>query len=125
VLAGGNPTAATDPFEVAAYPVGTRPDVNLDLAGTYDAGLHASADGAIEYRGGALDGKLLVVRYSSGQDIETFDVAADGTLSNRTTGLTGMTGFCQPLDLTEDTATGNLYVTELGANRITLLRPHP
>ncbi len=123
VLAGGNPTAATDPFEVPAYPVGTNPDVNYDLADTYDAGLHASADGAIEYRGGALDGKLLVVRYSSGQDIETFDVAANGALSNRTTGLTGLTGFNQPLDLAEDNATGNLYVTELGANRITLLRP--
>jgi hypothetical protein len=123
VLAGGNPTAGTDPFEVPAYPVGTRPDVNFDLAGTYDAGLHASADGVIEYRGGALDGKLLVVRYSAGQDIETFDVAANGTLSNRTTGLTGLTGFSQPLDLAEDAATGNLYVTELGASRITLLRP--
>jgi hypothetical protein len=123
VLAGGNPTAAADPFEVAAYPVGTLPDPNMNLAGTYDAGLHASADGAIEYRGGALDGKLLVVRYSSGQDIETFDVAANGALTNRTTGISGFTGFSQPLDLAEDVATGNLYVTELGANRITLLKP--
>jgi glucose/arabinose dehydrogenase len=123
VLAGGNPTAGTDPFQVAAYPVGTLPDPNLDLAGTYDAGLHASANGAIEYRGGALDGKLLVVRYSSGQDIETFDVAANGTLSNRTTGITGFTGFSQPLDVAQDLATGNLYVTELGASRITLLKP--
>jgi hypothetical protein len=125
VLAGGNPTSGTDPFEVSAYPVGVQPDPNYDLADTYDAGLHASADGAIEYQGGTLDGKLLVVRYSDGQDIETFDVAASGTLSHRTTGLTGMTGFSQPLDLTEDTATGNLYVTELGANRITLLKPTP
>ncbi|MFF5290278.1 Ig-like domain-containing protein [Paractinoplanes globisporus] len=125
VLAGGNPTAAADPFQVDAYPVGTLPDANLDLAGIYDAGLHASADGAIEYRGGVLDGKLLVVRYSDGQDIETFDVAASGALSNRTTGITGFTGFSQPLDLTEDTATGNLYVTELGASRIALLRPVP
>ncbi|MFI7603065.1 Ig-like domain-containing protein [Actinoplanes sp. NPDC049681] len=123
VLAGGNPTTAADPFEVAAYPAGTGADPNYDLTGTYDAGLHASADGAIEYRGGALDGRLLVVRYSSGQDIETFDVAANGVLSNRTTGITGFTGFSQPLDLTEDPATGNLYVTELGASRITLLRP--
>jgi glucose/arabinose dehydrogenase len=123
VLAGGNPTAAADPFEVPAYPAGTGPDPNFDLAGTYDAGLHASANGAIEYRGGALDGKLLVVRYSSGQDIETFDVAANGALSNRTTGITGFTGFSQPLDVTQDLATGNLYVTELGAGRITLLRP--
>ncbi|AGZ43442.1 Ig-like domain-containing protein [Actinoplanes friuliensis] len=123
VLAGGNPTAGTDPFQVGAYPVGTLPDPNFDLAGTYDAGLHASANGAIEYRGGALDGKLLVVRYSAGQDIETFDVAANGALSNRTTGLSGLTGFSQPLDVTQDTATGNLYVTELGASRITLLKP--
>jgi len=123
VLAGGNPTTGTDPFQVPAYPVGTQPDPNFDLAGTYDAGLHASADGAIEYSGGALDGKLLVIRYSDGQDIETFDVATSGTLSNRTTGITGFTGFSQPLDITEDTATGNLYVTELGASRITLLKP--
>ncbi|WP_433718441.1 Ig-like domain-containing protein [Actinoplanes sp. CA-051413] len=125
VLAGGNPTAGTDPFQVGAYPAGTLPDPNFDLAGTYDAGLHASANGAIEYRGGALDGKLLVVRYSAGQDIETFDVAANGTLSNRTTGITGLTGFSQPLDVTQDVSTGNLYVTELGASRITLLKPRP
>ncbi|WP_236030395.1 Ig-like domain-containing protein [Paractinoplanes lichenicola] len=123
VLAGGNPTASTDPFQVGAYPVGTSPDPNFDLAGMYDAGLHASANGAIEYRGGQLDGKLLVVRYSAGQDIETFDVAASGALSNRRTGITGFTGFSQPLDVTQDLATGNLYVTELGASRITLLKP--
>ncbi|MDP9794019.1 hypothetical protein J2S43_002531 [Catenuloplanes nepalensis] len=125
VLAGGNPTGGTDPFQVPGYPVGTLPDADLDLPGMYDAGLHASANGVIEYTGGAfggaLRGKLLVVRYSSGQDIQTFDVAPNGTLSSRTTGLTGLTGFSQPLDVTEHL--GNLYVTELGANRITLLRP--
>jgi hypothetical protein len=125
VLAGGNPTGGTDPFQVGAYPVGTQPDPNMDLAGTYDAGLHASANGVIEYRGGVLDGKLLVVRYSSGQDIETFDVAASGALSNRTTGITGLTGFSQPLDVTQHPATGHLYVTELGASRITLLKLRP
>jgi hypothetical protein len=123
VLAGGNPTANPDPFQVDAYPVGTLPDRNYDLADVYDAGAHASADGAIEYRGGALDGKLLVVRYSAGQDIETFDVAPNGTVSNRATGIPGFTGFNQPLDLAEDNATGDLYVTELGASRITLVRP--
>jgi hypothetical protein len=125
VLAGGNPTGAADPYQMDAYPVGTAPDRNLDLAGIYDAGLHASADGAIEYRGGALDGKLLVVRYSSGQDIETFDVAASGALSNRTTGITGFTGFNQPLDLTQQPGTGNLYVAELGGQTLSLLRPTP
>ncbi|HET9518879.1 MAG TPA: Ig-like domain-containing protein [Actinoplanes sp.] len=123
VLNGGNPTGGADPYQVDAYPVGTLPDRNYDVANTYDAGLHASANGAVEYIGGALDGKLLVVRYSVGQDIETFDVASNGALSNRTTGITGFTGFNQPLDVTQDIATGNLYVTELGANRITLLRP--
>ncbi|MBB5958034.1 glucose/arabinose dehydrogenase [Saccharothrix tamanrassetensis] len=126
VLAGGNPTGGTDPFQVGAYPVGTLPDRNFDLAGTYDAGLHASADGVIEYRGtafgGRLDGKLLVVRYSSGQDIQTFDVGASGGLSNRTTGIAGLTGFSQPLDLVQHPGSGHLYVTELGAGRITLLR---
>ncbi len=127
VLDNGNPTKGIDPFQVDAYPTGTLPDRNYDLAGVYDAGSHASADGAVEYRGtafgGALDGKLMVVRYSTGEDIETFDVAADGALSNRTTGTPGLTGFDQPLALTEDTATGNLYVSETGGNRITLLRP--
>ena len=107
VLNGGNPTAGTDPFQVAAYPVGHQPDRNFDLAGMYDAGLHASANGAIEYRGrpsaARWTGKLLVVRYSAGQDIETFDVAANGTLIEPTTGITGFTGFSQPLDITEDT----------------------
>ncbi|WP_419999112.1 PQQ-dependent sugar dehydrogenase [Streptomyces boninensis] len=129
ILAGGNPTTGTDPFQAAAYPTGTQPDRNLDLAGMYDAGLHASANGVVEYRSGAfsgaLRGKLLVVRYSSGQDIVIFGVDAQGRLSPPTTGTTGLTGFQQPLDVTEDPATGNLYVTELGATRITLLRPVP
>ncbi|WP_308285484.1 Ig-like domain-containing protein [Actinoplanes hulinensis] len=127
VLAGGDPSGGTDPYEVPDYPDGTAPDPNFDLAGTYDAGLHASANGVIEYRGGAfggaLRGRLINVRYSVSQDLQTFDVAAGGALSNRRTGIPGFTGFRQPLDLIEDTATGFLYVTELGANRITLLKP--
>jgi hypothetical protein len=129
VLAGGDPTGGVDPFEVTAYPDGTAPDPGYDLAGTYDAGLHASANGVVEYRGGAfggaLRGKLINVRYSASQDLQTFDVAPGGALSGRRTGIPGFTGFSQPLDVTEDTATGYLYVTELGANRITLLKPRP
>ncbi|WP_433832985.1 Ig-like domain-containing protein [Actinoplanes sp. CA-015351] len=127
VLAGGNPTPGADPYEFTSYPAGTAPDADFDLAGTYDAGLHASANGVIEYRGsafgGELRGKLVIVRYSASQDLQTFDVAAGGALSNRRTGIPGFTGFNQPLDVTEDTATGYLYVTELGAGRITLLKP--
>ncbi|MEJ3403893.1 SGNH/GDSL hydrolase family protein [Rathayibacter sp. YIM 133350] len=131
ILANGNPTASADPFESAAYPVGTAPDPNFNLSDVYDAGAHASADGAIEYKsstfGGALKGKLLVVRYSSGQDIVTFDVAADGKLSNRTSGYPGLTGFQQPLDLVEDTDNGNLYVSQLtddpAGTSIALVKP--
>ena len=127
-LDNGNPTGLIDPFQVEAYDVGVAADRNYDLADIYDAGLHASADGAIEYKGtafgGKLDGKLLVVRYSNGQDVMSFDVAASGALSNRRTGITGLTGFRQPVDIAEDTATGNLYVSQLGSQKITLLRPH-
>ena len=127
-LDNGNPTAAVDPFEVSAYPVGTLPDPNYDLADVYDAGLHASADGAIEYTGpafnSALNHQLLVVRYSDGQDIETFTPAANGSLSKPTIGIKGFTGFKTPLDLTEDSSTGDLYVTELTyPGDIELLRP--
>ena len=120
VLAGGNPTAGTDPFEVRRLSRRHPPDPNFDLAGIVrrrPARLGQRRDRIPRCAfGGALDGKLLVVRYSAGQDIETFDVGhRTGALSNRTTGITGLTGFSQPLDVTEDAATGNLYVTELGA----------
>jgi hypothetical protein len=39
------------------------------------------------------------------------------------TGIAGLTGLTDPLDLVENRATGDLYVTEFGADRITLLRP--
>ncbi|WP_141015148.1 putative Ig domain-containing protein [Nocardioides sambongensis] len=131
VLNNGNPTSGADRFENSKYPVGTQPDPNYDLAGVYNAGLHASANGVIEYRGGAfggaLDGKLLYLRYSSGSDIVSFDVAADGTLSNQTFGVTGSTNMQAPLDLTEDLGTGNIYVAELTQDgrhsAIQLLKP--
>ena len=134
ILNAGNPTGYTgNPlFKVDAYPLGQLPDPNYDLAGVYDAGLHASANGSIEYKntsafGGKFAGKLVVVRYSANQEIVAFDVAADGSLSRAITGITGFTGLRQPLDVVEDVATGNLYVTELtndfSATRIVLLKP--
>jgi hypothetical protein len=119
------PDRGTDPFEVPAYPAGTQPDVN------YGPGRHVRRRPARlgrrrdRVRGGPLDGKLLVVRYSAGQDIETFDVAANGTLQQPDHRHHRLSGFSQPLDLTEHVPTGNLYVTELGARRITLLKPRP
>ena len=134
ILNAGNPVGYTgNPlFKVNAYPSGQAADPNYDLANVYDAGLHASANGTIEYKNtaafnGALTGKLVVVRYSANQELVTFDVRANGSLSTATTGITGFTGFAQPLDVTEDVATGNLYVAELpndfSKTAIKLLKP--
>jgi glucose/arabinose dehydrogenase len=128
VLNGGNPTGAEDPDEVAEYPVGTQPDRNF--RGSFDLGAHYSPDGALEYRsgnfGGALRGKLLVTRYSAGDDVVVLSPGAtDPDIKSEQTGIPGLTGFVDPLDITEDRRNGNLYVSELGATppRITLLRP--
>ena len=125
---GGNPTSTNDPWQEGQYPVGVPPDRNFRSGDVYDAGLHASANGVIEYRsdvlGTALKGKLLVVRYSAGKDIMVMDPGGSaGKIISTSLGVTGFTGFDDPLDLVEDPATGNIYVTELGGAKITLLRP--
>lgn len=72
VLNGGNPSSSTDPAEIKAYPVGTNPDDNYK-GFAHNFGKNFSANGIIEFKGnafgGTLDGKLLVVRYSAGDDI--------------------------------------------------------
>jgi fibronectin type 3 domain-containing protein len=134
VLNAGNPVGYTGNalFKVNAYPAGQAADPNYDLAGVHDAGLHASANGTIEYKnsvafGGALAGKVIVVRYSSNQEIVAFNVTAGGSVSAPITGITGFTGFKQPLDVAQDVTTGNLYVSELTDNPATtgikLLKP--
>lgn len=130
VLNGGNPTAASDPVQVNAYPVGTLPDRNWDPAGIWNPGLHASSNGAVEYQGtaffgGALDGDLLVVRYNADQDVVVLQLDAAGKVVSQTAGLPGLTGFDEPLDITLHVPTGRLYVAELGGQRITLLTPRP
>ncbi len=127
VLNGGNPTSGTDANEISAYPLGVAPDRNY-RGSAFDFGEHYSPDGAIEYKsntfGGALRGKLLVARYSAGDDIIVLTPGSTNPdIQAAQTGIPGLTGFVDPLDLTEDTRNGNLYVSELGANRITLLRP--
>ena len=142
VFNGGNPSAGSDPFEHAGYPVGTAPDPRYDLAGTYDAGLHASADGALEYRsrafGGVLRGTVLYTRFSQVGDVVvvTPDPTTKDITGPRVSAIPGFTGFTGPLDITEDTradggtgaGNGNLYVasmaqTNAADSRITLLRP--
>ncbi|MEL7238590.1 MAG: choice-of-anchor D domain-containing protein, partial [Planctomycetota bacterium] len=138
VLYGGNPTSGADPVEVPDYPVGINPPSNYG-GFAYDFGLNVSPNGAIEYNsggahfGGALDGKLLVVRYSGGDDILILDVDhSTGNVVGASSGSFGTTGMIDPLDLVQDPATGNLYVVEAGFRtnggdasglRISLLKP--
>ena len=132
VLDGGNPTSDVDPYEFAAtstsangalYPVGVQPDSNYTLP-AYDIGRNVSPDGMIEYqavngKNTALDNTLLICRYNSGQDILAMKPNSDGTVSkaNVQAGITGLTGLANPLDITEDSRTGNLYVAQLERGR--------
>ena len=128
IMNGANPTAAQDPAELPLYPVGTQPDPNY-RGFAYDFGLNKSPNGSIEYRSnvfsGALQGKLLVTRFSQEDDILVLDPSGpNGTISSVMEKLPGMTGFNNPLDLIEDRRNGNLYVVEHGPpSKITLLRP--
>ncbi|WP_162996376.1 Ig-like domain-containing protein [Mucilaginibacter celer] len=130
------------------YSPAVVPDSNYRAA--YNFGLNNSPDGAIEYKSntfnGALKGRLLVCRFSGGGDIivmqpgsitktsytgnndHIYDVVKVNTGSSNS-GLVGMSGFANPLDLVEDTLSGNLYVIEYNWNdnpnltaQITLLR---
>ncbi|MEF2278529.1 NPCBM/NEW2 domain-containing protein [Deinococcus sp. YIM 134068] len=131
VMNGGNPTAGGDPAQVAEYPVGTAPDRNW-RGFSYDFGEHVSANGVIEeYTSAptsALRNKLLVVRYSAGKDIIVLTPGgASGDIVAAQTYVTGLTNFNpSPLDLTENRATGHLYVAQLdeqtGSGKLTLVR---
>lgn len=126
ILNGGNPTAGTDPMEVSEYPVGVKPEPNYALP-AFDFGKNYSPNGLIEYRSGqfngALDGCILVTRYSDGKDILVLRLNEQGDVTETIAGLDGLTGFEAPLDLLEDPKTGNLYVADYGGQRIILLRP--
>ena len=124
VLDGGNPTAGRDPHEILAYPVGTKPDVNY--RGAFSFGAHLAPTGIIEYKAdGPLKGKILVTRYSGGDDVIVLTPGPGGEIVEALTGIEGLTGFRDPLDLVHDPRNGNLYVIEFGANPLTLLRPIP
>ena len=136
VLNGGNPTAGSgnDPGENPAYPDGTNPDPNW-RGWAYDFKRNKSPNGVIEYKsnafGGALKGKLIVARYTTG-DIEVLHpTGPNGDIDKRNLDVPGFTrteGSSNPLDLIEDTRNGNIYVTEgvtnppTGVGKITLLK---
>jgi hypothetical protein len=126
VMNGGNPTSGTDSAEVAQYPAGTQPDRNY-RGFAYNFGLHYSPNGVVEWKStnkaSALAGKLLVARYSGGDDIIALTInSTTKDISGAEVGIVGFTGFSDPLDLVEYVGRAHLYVSELAGKRITLLR---
>jgi glucose/arabinose dehydrogenase len=130
---GGNPTSGVDPEEQApaagrpGYPEGVLPDPNYRGI-VYNFDVHISPNGSIEYQSdtfsGTLKGKLIIARYSLGDDLIVLDPGADGKTFSDMRGLPGMGGLNNPLDLIENTANGDLYVIEHGPpSQISLLRP--
>ncbi|WP_138475803.1 malectin domain-containing carbohydrate-binding protein [Dyadobacter bucti] len=121
------------------YPETQGPDANYRGA-AYDFEENKSPNGVIEYKSnafnGALKGRILVCRFSGGSDIivmEPGSMAPDPAVNSPladdhvydiigaqtgagTDGITGLSGFANPLDLTEDVETGNLYVIEYNWN---------
>ena len=130
VMNGGNPTSPIDPAQVTDYPLGTPPDANY-RGYAFNFQNNKSPDGVIEYKSntfnGALKGKIMVVRYSQNNDIMTLtpgDANNDIVSSTQGTSIVGFSGFKDPLDLTEDTTNGHIYVSEYGdSGKITLLKP--
>jgi len=143
ILNGGNPTERKDPGEVVwmiddiayGYPVGTPIEPNY-RGWAYDFGMNISPNGVIEYRSSAFDGKLkgklLVCRFSGGDDLIVLEPGVSNKdIINATEGIKvpGLRRpFANPLDVVEDPLNGNLYISEYfdgngkGQPRITLLK---
>jgi glucose/arabinose dehydrogenase/cytochrome c5 len=125
VLNGGNPGGAHGPATITLYPPGTKPDPDWTPA-VYDFGPHVSANGVVEYIGNAFDGRLnhllVVCRFNAGSDLVSVFPDQNGEYTSARS-IAGTEQLNQPLDVTEDIRSGNLYVAEYGAKCITLLRP--
>ncbi len=125
-LNGGNPTAGADPMEVAEYPVGVMPEPNY-APPAFVFGKNFSPNGLIEYKGtqfnGALDGAILVTRYSDGKDVLVLRLNAAGDVIETIAGIDGFTGFIDPLDILQNPKNGQIYIAEYGGRKITLLKP--
>jgi glucose/arabinose dehydrogenase/mono/diheme cytochrome c family protein len=125
VLNGGNPGGPQTSATIPLYPPGTKPDPIWTPA-VYDFGPHVSANGVVEYVGAAFGGRLnhmlVVCRFNAGSDLVSVlsDETGEFTYARS---IAGSEDLNQPLDVTEDTRTGNLYVCEYGAKKLTLLRP--
>lgn len=126
VLMGGNPTAGRDVQEIASYPVGIKPEPGFRPP-AYDFGFNVSPNGLCQFRGdafgGKLDGCILVTRYSGGKDVMVLRPGPGGDIVEAITGIEGLTGFADPLDIVQHPGSGVLYVAEYAGRQITLLRP--
>ena len=136
VLQGGNPSDGVDPFEIADYPIGTQPDTGFapELMHPIWQQGGTSANGMIEYRPASphpATGCLLCCFYSS-QRIAVLRLGDDGLPVDIAPlrSPNGKLSFNGPLDITQDPATGNLYIADFGTqNRfgangsLKLLRP--
>lgn len=113
VFFGGN--VGDGPDRVREYVRGVQPDPNY-RGFAFDFGKNPSTNGVIEYKSdvfdGALQGKLLVVRFALGNDIVVMTPAANGNIVETQEGLPGMSGFLDPLAIAENPANGHLYVSE-------------
>ncbi len=115
------------PVDVVGYPNNVTPDPNYrGIAFNFD--YNKSPNGVIEYRsdaeGGNLKGVLLVCRYSGGSDI--IALVPNGPNNDILTtkiGIPGLSGFQDPLDLTENVVNGNLYVSDFATQSIVLVKP--
>ena len=120
VLNGGNPTGQRDPFEVKAYPVGTKPEATFDPSLIYDLrpGGGNSANGMDEYRAkGALNGRLLIAYFSGAKCIQTFKIDKAGRVVHEhplldTKGQ--VIRFKGAIDVAADPKTGFIYVADFG-----------
>ncbi|WP_110599100.1 carbohydrate-binding protein [Salinicola lusitanus] len=136
ILNGGNPTTGTDPNETDEYVVGTNPDSNYRLDDAYSLGTNRSPNGAIEYTsnvfGATLDGSLLFVEYSGGDDIRWISLDENGNVSSDNV-LRDVNGnvikYVDPLDIIENPLTGQLYLMTLnrstGESQVVRLDPVP
>ena len=116
------------PVDVVGYDNSVSPDPNYRGV-AYNFGYGFSPNGVIEYRseaeGGKLKGAILVCRYSAGDDIlAMLPNGPNGDILSTKVGIPGLSGFKDPLDITEDQATGNLYVADFGRQGIVLVRPN-
>ena len=130
ILFGGG--TASDGSNVPEYPVSVAPDPNY-RGFVFDYGKNYSPNGSTEYAGdtfGGLQGKLLTVRYSQGDDVVAVTLDAGGNATGGES-IVPSGSFADPIDITEDPRTGFLYVSSYdelsgeAATRagITLLRP--